>query len=122
MRGERGSVSVVAAAVVALVMVLSLGAADLARAISAVARAQTAADAAALAAAQELAIPSGLDPTKAAFDYAVRNGAALVACDCPRGALEATVRVSVDVGPMLLLADDRAVAATARAVVENASA
>ena len=52
MTREAGSVSVVVAALVAMILVLGLGAADLAKALVAVSRAQSAADSAALAAAQ----------------------------------------------------------------------
>lgn len=119
MRSERGSASLVAVAIVALVMVLAMGAADLARVLTAAARAQSAADAAALAAAQELAIPSGREPSDVAGEYAALNGAVLVECACPAGALEALVEVRVDAGPMLLLSGERAVVAEARAVVET---
>src|SRR5207244_13569080 len=53
---ERGSVSVLAAGIMVALVVLALGASDVARVLSAASRAQTAADAAALAAAQELAL------------------------------------------------------------------
>ena len=111
---ERGSVTVVAAAVLAMALVLGLGGADLARTLIAQARAQTAADAAALAVAQELAVPSGLDPNEVARDYAARNGGQVVTCDCDGGASEDTVEVRVPVGPLLLFADDRVVLARAR--------
>ncbi len=122
MNRERGSASIVVAAILVLVMVLALGAADLARVLTAAARAQAAADAAALAAAQELAIPSGLEPADAAAEFAALNGAALVSCACPTGSLEATVEVRVDVGPLRLLAGERWVVADARAIVETGGA
>jgi secretion/DNA translocation related TadE-like protein len=115
---QRGSVTIVVAGVLSAVLVLSLGAADLARVLVTSARAQTAADAAALAAAQELAVPSEVEPSDAAAEYASRNGGLLVSCSCPDGGSEATVEVRVAVGPLLLFADDRAVRAAARAVVE----
>ena len=62
MRRERGSVSIVVAAVVLLALVLSVGVADLARVLVARSHARTAADAAAFAVAQELVLPSGADP------------------------------------------------------------
>ena len=74
-RDERGSVTVVAAAVTALVAVLTMGAADVGKALVARERAQAAADAAALAAAQELVMPTGRAPTELAAEYAARNGA-----------------------------------------------
>jgi Flp pilus assembly protein TadG len=116
--GERGSVSIVVAAVVGSLVVLALGAADLARVLTAAATAQTAADAAALAAAQELALPGELEPADAAADYAARNGAAVVSCGCDAGTFEALVTVRAPVGPLLLFTDDRVVEATARAVVD----
>ncbi len=118
MRGERGSVSIVAIAVVTMATVLAFGTADLARVLVAVAKAQTAADAGALAAAQELAIPSGLEPAEVAADYVARNGGALVSCACERGTFEATVRARVDSGRLLLLGGARSVEAEARAVVD----
>lgn len=117
-RGERGSVSIVVIAVVAVIVVLGLCAADLARVLAMSASAQTAADAAALAAAQELVVPSGLDPAEIASDYAARNGGELVSCTCERGSLEATVEVRVPVGPLRIFGDDRVVGASARAVVD----
>lgn len=117
-RGERGSVSVLVAAIVAALVVLALGVADLARVLAVAAAAQTAADAAALASAQELALPSDLDPADVAREYAERNGAQMVECDCAPGTFEAVVTVRAPVGPLLFFADDRAVRATARAVVD----
>ena len=116
--GERGSITIVAAGLLTLVLVLALGLADLSRVVVATAKAQTAADAAALAAAQELALPTGLDPPHVAADYAVRNGGILGGCSCPPGGAEATVWVRVSVGGLLLFADDLTVSAAARAVVD----
>jgi secretion/DNA translocation related TadE-like protein len=115
---ERGSASIVVAALAATLVVLSLAAADVARVLSAAAAAQTAADAAALAAAQELAMPSELEPAEVAAEYAGRNGATVVACRCERETFEAQVAVRTPVGPLLLFADDRAVEARALAVVD----
>jgi secretion/DNA translocation related TadE-like protein len=116
--GERGSVSIVAAVTIAVLAALTMGCADLARALVAVGRADTAADAAALAAAQELAAPTGSAPASVAADYAERNGATLVECSCEAGATEAVVAVEVQVGPMLLVPGNRSVTGRARAVVE----
>jgi len=115
--GERGSVSIVAAAIVAMVMVVALGAGDLARVLVAAARAQAAADAAALAAAQELALPVGQAPGEVAARFAWLNGAELVECRCDPGTFEAVVRVRVAVGHLATLAGERSVEARARAVV-----
>lgn len=115
---ERGSVSVVVAAAVGMALVVTMGAADVGRALVARSRAEAAADLAALAAAQELALPSGLAPAEVAATYAERNGARLVACTCPPGASEATVRVVLYVRGFLLPLPDRSVIAVARAVVD----
>ncbi len=117
-RDERGSVSIIVVAIVAVIVVLGLCAADLARVLTVSASAQSAADAAALAAAQELAVPSGVDPSEMASEYAVRNGAELVSCTCERGSLAATVDVRVPVGPLRVFGDDRVVGASARAIVD----
>jgi Flp pilus assembly protein TadG len=106
------------AAVVAALVVLALGASDLARVLTTAARAQTAADAAALAAAQELALPGDLDPAEVAREYASRNAADLVECTCLPETFEAVVTVRAAVGPLLLFGDDRVVEARARAVVD----
>lgn len=120
-RGERGSASVVTAAILVAILTLALGAADLARVLLAAARAQTAADAAALAAAQSLAFPGGLEPTVVAADLAHRNGGRLRSCVCEPPLLEANVMVEVPVGPLLLSSDDRVAIAEARAVVDPPS-
>jgi Flp pilus assembly protein TadG len=117
---ERGSVSIVVVALMAVALVLAMGVADLARVLTGAARAQTAADAAALAAAQELASASGagVEPADLAATYAERNGAALTACSCEAGGTEAVVTVTVQVGSLVLAPDDRVVTASARAVVD----
>ena len=104
MKRERGSVSIVVAAIVLLALVLSVGVADVARVLVARSHARTAADAAALAAAQELALPSGADPADVAADYAERNDAILTDCLCDAGTLDATVTVSIVVDGFLLVA------------------
>lgn len=116
-RSERGSVTVVVAAILTVVLVLALGAADLARVLASVGRARTAADAAALAAAQELVLPRGASPEEVAAEYANRNGAGLDTCSCEPGTFEVSVRVWVPVGPLLLFGDDRVVRRSARAEV-----
>ena len=115
---ERGSVSVVVAAAVGMALVVTMGAADVGRALVARARAEAVADLAALAVAQELVLPSGVEPSQIAADYADRNGARLVSCTCSPGSLEATVRVEVDVRGFLLPLPDRTVVGVARAVVD----
>lgn len=101
-----------------VVLVFASGAADLARVFVAASRAQTAADAAALAAAQGLVFPTESEPADAAAEFAMRNGGQLDSCLCPLGASEALVVVEVPVGPLLLLRDDAVVTAEARAVVD----
>ncbi len=118
MRSEEGSVSVVVAASVAMALVVAIGVADVGRALIARSRAEAVADLAALAAAQELALPSGTEPERFAEHYAVRNGARLISCSCPSGSTEAVVRVAVRVGPFLLPLPERDVVAEARAVVD----
>ena len=118
LRGEDGSVSVVVAAVVGMALVVTMGAADVGRALIARSRAEAAADLAALAAAQELAFPSGTDPAELAADFATRNGARLLSCSCAKGSSDAIVRVAVQVRGFLLPLADRDAIGVARAVVD----
>jgi secretion/DNA translocation related TadE-like protein len=119
-RGERGSVTVVAAAVMALVAVFTMGAADVGKALVARERAQAAADAAALAAAQELVMPSGRAPAELAAEYAARNGATLSRCLCAAGSTEAFVETQVPVEGLLLVPGDHEAVAVARATIGGA--
>jgi secretion/DNA translocation related TadE-like protein len=116
---ERGSVTVLTTGIMVVAAVLSLASVDLLRALQGVARAQTGADAAALAAAQEIALPTGPTPSEVAADYSIRNGGTLVACTCEAGTAEAVVEVQIVV-PFVLLGPDRVVHASARAVIEGA--
>jgi secretion/DNA translocation related TadE-like protein len=118
MRSERGSVSVVIAAGVGMALVVAMGASDVGRALIARSRAEAVADLAALAAAQDLALPSDVEPTSSAERYATANGARLVSCSCPAGSSEAIVTVALDVEGFLLPVADREVIASARAVVD----
>ena len=122
MNGQRGSASVVVAAIVAMALLLSTAAADLARVFVVAARAQAAADAAALAAAQELALASDIEPVDAATEYAARNGAELLTCICDPGTFSAVVRVRVPVGALLLFGSGRSVGAEAAALVDTEGA
>jgi secretion/DNA translocation related TadE-like protein len=115
-RGEEGAVTLVAAGVMVLACVLCLVSVDLSRAVLARGRAQTAADAAALAAAQELAIPSGAEPVDEARRFAEGNGATLTSCRCDPGTTEAVVIVRLSVS-FVVLGPDRTVTAEAKAVV-----
>jgi Flp pilus assembly protein TadG len=117
-RSEVGSASILVVAMLGALLVLALGVTDVAKVLRVAADAQTAADMAALSVAQEQAFPSGLDPEGIAREYAERNGAAIVSCDCSAGAFAAAVTVRVEVGALALLPDDRVVQATARAVVD----
>jgi Flp pilus assembly protein TadG len=108
---------VVAAGILVVAGVLCLASVDLLRAVQAQGRGQSAADAAALAAAQELAIPSGdWTPADAAAAYAAANGAELVSCTCEAGSSEAVVEIRLAV-PLVFVGPDRTVTARARAVV-----
>lgn len=119
-RSERGSVSVLVAGVVAALLVVSMGAADVARILHAASEAQTAADAAALAAAQALAIDEeeGPSPEDLAREYAARNRAVLETCVCERGTFAATVSVHVVIGGLFVVPGERRVVARARAQVD----
>jgi len=114
---QRGSVTVLAAGSMILAAVLVLASVDIMRAVQGGARAQTAADAAALAAAQEIALPSGSTPSEMAAEYASRNGATLVSCACAPGSTEAVVEVEFTV-ELIFVGLDRVVHARARAVIE----
>jgi secretion/DNA translocation related TadE-like protein len=115
--GQRGSVTVVTAALLLVVFMFAVLVADAGKLLMAVGRAQTAADAAALAAAQELAIPSGASLVALAASFAAANGAEVVACSCPSGPGEVTLTVRLPVSGLVILTG-RAVQATARAVVD----
>jgi len=119
-RGARGSVSVAAAGVMVAIVVLALAASDVARVLTAVSHAQIAADAAALAAAQEMVLTTGDgSPEHAAAEFASRNGAEIVSCSCAAEAGAAVVEVRVAVGRLLLFGSGRTVNARARAVVDR---
>lgn len=116
---ERGSISVVMAAIAGVVMLLAGALATVAGVQHARIRATTAADAAALAAAPVTFLPFGADgsPTEEAGRFARLNGASLIGCQCPIDrSFEprvAVVQVRVTVGMPLLGAV--AVEATGRA-------
>lgn len=112
---ERGSVSVVLAVLLALGTLAASLAVGVARSATETARVQAAADAVALAAAQEQYLPSGVAPAEAAADYAARNGVRLVSCDCPVGGRSSVVVVASEVA---VLGRVRDVRRAARAVVD----
>ena len=96
MTRERGAASVLAVAIVVVGVVLTMGAARLGGALVGRARAETAADAAALAAADALALGHG--PSRAQSDAratAARNDARLVSCACAGTRAEVVVEVDV---------------------------
>lgn len=115
---ERGSVSVVTAAVVLVLLVCTMGVADVGRALAGRARARAAADAAALAAAQELAFPSGDSPAMQAGLFAERNGSDLLSCVCEPGSFDAVVTVRYRLDGLLLVPGTFDLDVTARAIVE----
>lgn len=85
--GERGSVTTVMLAVIAVVLVLGLGLAGLSRAAHAHATAQASADLAALAAARVATTPGGGDPCATAARVAQRHETELVACSVQGGGM-----------------------------------
>ena len=115
---ERGAASVVGAGILAVLLMLLLLSVDAAHLLAAAARAETAADAAALGAAQELALPSSSTPEAEAGRFAAANGGELVSCVCAAGSTEVVVTVRVVAGGMLVLGDGRALERQARAVVD----
>jgi secretion/DNA translocation related TadE-like protein len=95
-RAERGAVAILLVAVLVLGLALSLGAARLGSALIGRARADSAADASALAAADALALGGSADAAvRAARTTAASNEARLVSCEC--GGTSADVIVEVDV-------------------------
>jgi secretion/DNA translocation related TadE-like protein len=115
---ERGSVTVIAAGVIVIVLVCTMGVADVGRVLAERSRAQTAADAAALAAAQDLALADG-DPAGDAASFATMNGADLLSCACDEGSFEAIVRVQRTFARLLLLPGTHQIEVSARAVVDT---
>lgn len=101
MRSERGSVTLIGLAVLVCGALFALALVDVARVIAAVERAQTAADAAALAAAPVTFRPFGAagDARTEAETFAAANGARLLRCSCPtdRSASARSVDVTVAV-------------------------
>ncbi len=112
---ERGSASVLLAAVLGFAAILAALTADISQVTAGRARLQAAADAAALAAAQELVRPSARTPDEVAAEYAGRAGARLVSCRCDPGGDDVVVRVESEVA-LVFLGDVRTLRAAARAV------
>lgn len=100
-------------------MVVLLGLGDLGIFVLARSKAQTAADAAALAAAAELLPGSAGEPRDQARRFANANGAQLLECACTKGSESVLVRVGVEVH-FGIIPGPRDVTARARASVEIA--
>jgi D-alanyl-D-alanine carboxypeptidase/Putative Flp pilus-assembly TadE/G-like len=113
---QRGGVSLVVATAMGFAGIMASFLADASRVAVGRARAQAAADAAALAAAQELIRSTGRSPADVAQSFAERHGAHLDSCACSDGSSEAVVTISVLVD-LPLLGQSRTVRARARAVV-----
>jgi secretion/DNA translocation related TadE-like protein len=93
---ERGATTIVMIGVVALGFALIMGAARLGTAVVARARADTAADAAALAAADMLALGRDAGAAEAAArDTAAANGGRLVSCSCAGRFASVVIEVAV---------------------------
>jgi secretion/DNA translocation related TadE-like protein len=94
---DRGSVSILLLTGALLMTLSALAVADLGSMLYARARAQQAADAAALAAVAQQApiLEQGSDPEGAARETAERNGAELLECTCDVGTTDATIEVAV---------------------------
>ena len=118
MRGQRGSISVVVAAISLVMLVCTMGIADVGSVLATRAHARAAADAAALAAAQELAFPTGATPAAQAALLARRNGTELIDCVCPAGSFEAVVTVRATGADLLLVPGGVTLDVRARAVVD----
>jgi uncharacterized membrane protein len=110
-------VSVVCAAAICIALVCTMGVADVGRVLVERSHAEAAADAAALAAAQDLALATG-DPASDATRLADDNGTVLVDCACRAGASEAVVTVRRTFTGLLLVPGSLAVQAQARAVID----
>jgi len=110
-------VSVVCAAAICIALVCTMGVADVGRVLVERSHAEAAADAAALAAAQDLALGSG-DPLADATRFADDNGTVLVDCSCAIGAADAVVTVRRAFTGLLLVPGSFALQARARAVID----
>jgi secretion/DNA translocation related TadE-like protein len=101
MTSERGSMTVLVAAVVAIVALLALGVGEVGRVVALRQTAQTAADAAALGAAP-VTFLGPASPEAEARRLAAENGATLIGCTCTFDpvwrARTVVVRVAVDAG------------------------
>jgi secretion/DNA translocation related TadE-like protein len=114
---ERGSVSVVLVAAIGVALMCTMGVADVGRVLVERSHAEAAADAAALAAAQDLALATG-DPAADAARFADENGTVLIECSCASEAGEAVVTVRRSFSGLLLVPGSLSLDAQARAVVD----
>ena len=119
---ERAAATLVAAALMAVMLLVGVVLHDIAAVYGARGRAQTAADAAAKAAGLELTPRFGVgnDPRGAAREAAERNGARLADCSCGAGGrfLWVTVRVSRAVELLVMGGGSASVSATARCYLD----
>ena len=116
---DDGSVALVLLAAGAVVVVIAIATAASGQYLAAAGQAQTAADAAALAAAPVTFRPFGAEGTarEEAEIFAAANGAVLASCTCPQDSSwdNRTVEVTVSRGVRLVLFGNRSVNATSRA-------
>jgi len=121
-RDERAGATLVAAALVVVMLVVGVVLHDVAALYGARGAAQTAADAAAKAAGMELSPYFGVgnDPRGAAVEYAGRNGAELLECSygAAAGYLWVTVRVRRTVDLLVMGGKKAQVTATARCYLD----
>jgi secretion/DNA translocation related TadE-like protein len=122
LRDDRGGATLVAAALIPVMLVMGVFLHDVAALYGARGEAQTAADAAAKAAGLELTpyFGVGSDPEAAAREFAARNGAELVECSLGGKGdyMWVTVRVSRRVDLLVLKPDGASVCATARCYLD----
>jgi len=114
---ERAGATLVAAALMAVMLLVGIVLHDVTAIYGARGAAQTAADAAAKAAGLELTPYFGVgnDPQGAAREYAARNGAELLECSYGAGERYLWVTVRVSRGVELLVMGNRGAAVTATA-------
>lgn len=124
MSADRGSVTVIAAALVAVMLVLTVVVAGSGVALAARFQASTAADAAALAAAPVTFRSYGArgSPGSEARRFAAANGARLLRCDCPvdRSWRRRVVTTVVEVRANIPGLGERAIRAVGRAAFDPA--
>lgn len=117
--GERGSASILALALVLLVIAIGLAVLAAAQLVTARLRAVNAADAAALAAAPATfpALAVGVTPSVVAAEMAAANGASLLRCLCPvvRSFDPRDVEVEVAVATRIAIVGEVQVRAVSRA-------